>query len=113
MIFEWCGTYKLDENKNPIPCSLEEWGMQLREMKKNNTKHVCEDTINGNWISTIWIGIDHQDDDNGPPLLFETMVFDNDGSWNEIYIDRYSTWQEAAEGHKKAVEWVRNGCKHE
>jgi hypothetical protein len=40
------------------------------------------------------------------------MVFKGKGS-SEEYCDRYSTWQEAEEGHKVAVEWVKNGCKEE
>jgi hypothetical protein len=27
------------------------------------------------WISTVWIGIDHNFSEVGPPLIFETMVF--------------------------------------
>lgn len=109
-IKEWCGTYLLDENKNAVPCSVDEWSNQIHEMRKNNTKHVANETINDKRISTVWLGLDHGWDVNGEPLLFETMVFE-DNTYNEIYCDRYSTWQEAEEGHKKAVEWVMNGCK--
>jgi hypothetical protein len=28
---------------------------------------------------------------------------------DEIYCRRYSTWQEAEEGHRKAIEWVKEG----
>jgi len=104
-------TYKLDEHKNAIPCSVEEWSDQLEEMLKNKTKHVSEETINDYWISTIWLGLDQNWNGGKFPLLYETMVFNKDHY--EIYCDRYSTWQEAEEGHKKAVEWVKNGCKHE
>jgi hypothetical protein len=27
------------------------------------------------------------------------------------YCERYSTWDEALEGHNKAIEWVKDGCK--
>lgn len=110
MTKNYCGTYKLDENKNAVPCSLEEWGLQLEEMKKNKTKHVADKTINDKRISTVWLGLDHGWDANGEPLLFETMVFDGE-DYHDIYCDRYSTWEEAEEGHKKAIEWVNNGCK--
>lgn len=45
------------------------------------------------------------------------MVFDNEDSADGIYLDRYCTWQEAEEGHKKAIQWVKDtykdGIKHE
>ncbi len=106
----WAGTYKLDENKNAIPCSTEEWGEQIQYMKENHTKHVADENIDGKRISTIWMGLDHQWHDNGPPLLYETMVFDEADKGYDIYCTRYSTWQEAEEGHKKAVKWVKEGC---
>lgn len=111
MLKDWCGTYKLDENKNAIPCSTEEWARQIEGMKKNKTKHIADETIEDKRISTIWLGLDHQWMPRGRPLIYETMVFDKDA--RDIYCERYSTWQEAEIGHKKAVEWVKNGCKEE
>lgn len=105
--------YKLDENKNAVPCSFCEWIKGLEELHGKNTKHVAEDIIDGKWISTIWLGLDHNWCDNGPPLIFETMVFIENGSGQEIYCERYSTWQEAEEGHKHAMQWVKDGFKHE
>ena len=48
-------------------------------------------------VSTVFLGIDHNWHDDGPPLLFESLVFGGplDG---DMY--RYSTWDEAAAGHK-------------
>ena len=54
-------------------------------------------------ISTVWLGINHQFG-HGPPLIFETMIFGgdlNESCW------RYSTEEEAREGHEKAVELVK------
>jgi hypothetical protein len=95
--------YFLNEDHTVRECSLMEWGKQIQEMSINHTKHVAEDMINGNHISTVWLGLDHNYY-GGPPLLFETMVFGQDG--NDVYMDRYYTWDEAIEGHKKAVQWV-------
>jgi len=94
------------------PCTLDEWGSQIYEMKNNHSKHVADEIINDCWVSTVWMGINHQYFD-GPPLLFETMVFKDGKSGDDIYMDRYSTWDEAEEGHKKAVQWVMDGCKDE
>jgi hypothetical protein len=38
------------------------------------------------------------------------MVFDEPKSGTDIYMDRYTTWDEAIEGHKKAIQWVLDGC---
>lgn len=55
-------------------------------------------------ISTVYLfGIDHQFGD-GPPLLYETLVFDGllDGE-----MKRYTTQKQAKAGHKAMVKRVR------
>jgi hypothetical protein len=39
------------------------------------------------------------------------MIFKGDNCLD--YQERYSTWKEAEEGHQKAIEWIKNGCKDE
>jgi len=51
-------------------------------------------------VSTVFLGLDHNFFGEGPPLLFETMVFDDYGGGD---CWRWSTWDEAVEGHKQAV----------
>lgn len=53
-------------------------------------------------VSTVFLGLDHQYGD-GPPLLFETMVF---GGPLDHEMNRYSTWNEAEKGHQEMVERV-------
>ena len=55
-------------------------------------------------ISTVFLGLNHRFGD-GPPLVFETMIFG--GPANE-YQMRYSTWDEAVEGHMAAVLYARS-----
>lgn len=102
--------YKLDENKNAIPCSSKEWGEQRTLMRKTKSKHVNDETINGFRVSTVWLGINHAMHGAPTPLIFETLVFDKS---EEIYFEQYPTWIMAEEGHKRAVEWVKNGCKED
>lgn len=72
-------------------------------------KRVAEDTLpDGRWISTVWLGINHQYGD-GPPLIFETMVFPSRGEWAEEYCERYSTEEEALAGHAHVLERLRLG----
>ncbi len=56
---------------------------------------------NGYRVSTVFLGTDHSFT-GGPPLLFETMVFKGK-DWSNLDMDRYSTWDEAVEGHKQMV----------
>lgn len=52
-------------------------------------------------VSTVFLGLDHRFGDNGPPLVFETMIF---GGPQDSYQERYSTWEEAEAGHDRAVQ---------
>lgn len=100
--------YFLNEDHTVRPCHFMEWAEQFEELSRSDKRRVCEDWINAYHISTVWLGLDHNYY-GGSPLLFETMVFHGDHS-GDIYMDRYSTWDEAVEGHKKAVQWVNEGC---
>jgi hypothetical protein len=61
-------------------------------------------------ISTVFLGLDHNFGGDGPPLLFETMVFRKHGKAYDLAMDRYSTWDEAERGH---LEMVRLAIKME
>ncbi len=65
------------------------------------------DTVGDKRVSTVFLGLDHQYGD-GPPLLFETMVFPKD-SYSDLYCERYSTYDEAEAGHAKAVQGLKDG----
>lgn len=69
---------------------------------------VGKDSIDNITISTVWLGLDYQFADEGPPLIFESMIFGGDDDGETL---RYSTWQEAERGHKELVEKIRNGKK--
>lgn len=98
--------YFLNEDHTYRPCSLTEWSEQVETMNRR----VARNEIDGHLVSTVWLGLDHSFD-GGLPLLLETMVFNKEGK--DIYCDRYTTWEEAEEGHKKAIEWVNNRCKQD
>jgi hypothetical protein len=54
-------------------------------------------------ISTVFLGLDHNFDPNGPPILFETIVFN--GPLDE-WQKRYVSYDFAEHGHKQAVALV-------
>ena len=68
------------------------------------------------WVSTVFLGMDHDFTGTGPPLLFETMAFGpTDGtlvfgrehhpSIGETY--RYSSWKDAEAGHSAMCHEMR------
>lgn len=63
-------------------------------------RHVAETIQDDVRVSTVFLGLDHSFGRQGPPVLFETMVFQDHHS---VACERYATWAEAEEGHKK---WV-------
>jgi len=94
---------KYDLQGNPI--DLLEWSKLFEDVKY---RRVAETTLpDGTWVSTVWIGIDHQFGD-GTPLIFETMVFPSKEELNERNVDRHTTETEALAGHHLMVKnWAR------
>jgi len=75
---------------------LLKWAKWFQDAERSVKRTTISDDV---LVSTVFLGIDHQFED-GPPLLFETMIFggDRDGDmW------RYATWDEAEAGHDEAV----------
>lgn len=66
-------------------------------------RQVARTDIGRTCVSTVFLGLDHNFCDDGPPLLFETMVF---GGEHDQYQERYSTWDEAVNGHDRIVKNV-------
>jgi hypothetical protein len=66
---------------------------------------IRQDHASGVMVSTIFLGLDHNFGD-GPPLLFETMVFSGRHAGVQ---ERYSTWDEAVDGHAR---WVETALPH-
>jgi len=92
--------YLLDKEGNPVSCSdLMTWAKSFETIDRR----VAFDTTKGVAVSTVFLGLNHNFGD-GPPLLFETMVFG--GTLNDEQV-RYSTREEAIAGHAKMVERVR------
>ena len=57
------------------------------------------------FVSTVFLGIDHRLRGDGPPILFETMIFGG-GRLDDVDC-RYSSWDDAATGHKVIVDKLR------
>jgi len=100
--------YTLDKDNNAVKCSLQEWADLYENTDGRDRRLVGHDHYDNKMISTVFLGLDHNYF-GGEPLIFETMIFDEAGE--DGYMERYSTWVEAKEGHNRAIQWVKNGCK--
>jgi len=88
--------YYLLNGKEPVECDdILEW---VKLFKKDVSRRVARTNKPGVYISTVFLGLDHSWGD-GPPLLFETMVFG--GELDDLQW-RYSTWDQAVVGHSEA-----------
>lgn len=93
--------YILTPDKLAIPCAdVMTWAAFFEKLEN---RRVAEDTIDNNWVSTVFLGLDHSFG-RGDPVLFETMVF-TDGESGAM--DRYRTWAEAAAGHERIASMLR------
>jgi hypothetical protein len=100
--------YILDSERRPTPVDvstmdgLTAWA-EMMGRDANRTVGYTQITSEI-MVSTIFLGLDHRYSGDGPPLLFETMVFGgplNESMW------RYSSWDDAEAGHRAAV---RKAC---
>ena len=82
--------YKLNPDGSTQPCDLMEYA---RQIGRPNTR-IARDKVGEHEISTVFLGVNHAFD-NGPPLLFETMVFPECEE-----LERYSTLEQAKKGHE-------------
>ncbi len=96
--------YILDREKVTPVQDVLEWARWFEDADR----HVLNTILGKVRISTVFLGVDHNFSGEGPPLIFETMVFS--GDYNG-YCDRFSTWEEAEAGHAKAIEMVTSSLK--
>jgi len=121
--------YILDAEHNVLPVEI--WNGRKFHMENMAfwggwfesyaNRKVADNRIGPFRVSTVFLGIDHRFDGKGAPIVFETMVFDHNNPqvlnllgrarvyMPEVYnlTNRYCTWDEAVEGHRKTVGKLR------
>lgn len=100
--------YILVDNK-PVPePDLMKWGQWMQ----TGDRIVKQDKLpDGTFVSTVFLGLDHSFSPDGPPLLYETMIFRDDEDDQEQW--RYSTLEEAKAGHLHALEVAKQPYKED
>lgn len=90
--------YQMYYNRQGEPITNDEW-IKFFHLPFEKSRLVAKDEQDGIEVSTVFLGMNHQFG-NGPPLIFETMIFGGEHSDDQW---RYATEAEALEGHKAVV----------
>lgn len=123
------GYYVLDKDNNAVAWpdqKMLQWAMANDELRREGRNIVKQEQIGENFLSTVFLGLDHnwtfRAHGTGSPHIFETMAFgppnEEGGIWigerfyectlgEDFHMVRYSTWQEALEGHEITAQWMR------
>jgi hypothetical protein len=102
--------YYILAGRMPVPVQhLLQWAQWF----ETADRHVALTQLKHCRVSTIFLGLDHNFSDVGPPVLFETMAFQevghpgDSGEALSSIFGRYSTWQQAEAGHARCVDAAR------
>ena len=93
--------YILDENNKPVKATSI---MEAADWMENNPerKAVKQEHIDEIFVSTVFLGLDHAWNSD-IPVLWETMIF---GGEHDQYQDRYTSVEDALEGHQTALNLI-------
>jgi hypothetical protein len=105
--------YKLEGHEVVEADSALDWGLWFSAHKDDRI--VRQENVGSWWVSTVFIGLDMRFMSKGPPIVFETMVFDHSGRQETLedefgrdgWQERCATWEQALEMHQRGVEWAR------
>lgn len=87
--------FGLDPDKHLVPVPLLAWADAYENIAHRRVAFTKREKVA---VSTVFLGLNHQFGD-GPPLVFETLIMG--GRYNG-WMERYSTWDNALLGHRRA-----------
>jgi len=93
----------------PVPADVispefQEWYYTI-----DNRRVARTDIAKDIWVSTVFLGLDHNLFGAGEPVLWETMIF---GGSEDMYQERATTKEEALEHHNVAVALAKKGLEN-
>ena len=105
------GKYILTHDNEVIPVrDLNVWGEWMDSPYAQMKRVLCRTYLRPDiFVSTVFLAMDHSialDEESHVPILWETMVF-KDG--DDMYIERYTTREQAIAGHLQTIDMVRAG----
>ena len=108
------GRYVLNQHHEPM--QVEDLMLWAAWLEEDETRIVKQETVTGlgelvspfahPFVSTVFLGLDYNFREKGPPILFETMVLRGGPFKHTMW--RYATWDEALKGHEYAVDMVQD-----
>lgn len=100
--------YTLDEHRNPVQADAGAW----EAMRRRGETFLRRDdgVVDDLEVSTVFLGLDHRYYRcDGPPILWETLVFGpEDHPWTH-HMERYSSEADAIAGHERIVAAIKAG----
>ncbi len=99
--------YILTADNQPVAVSVTEAAQWMEDNPER--KAVKQDHVDDVFVSTVFLGLDHSWSNKGL-ILWETMIF---GGINDQYQERYNSYEDALEGHQRAIDLIKqeNGKK--
>lgn len=99
------GYYAILRGHDVVPCDdTMVWGRWF----ETANRRVAETYLGSAWVSTVFLGLNHNHLGRGRPLWFETMVFrDGNRCKKDVYQERCTTWAEAEAMHARGVKRER------
>ena len=91
-------------DRQPVSVKFDEY-VEWAKGDFEQERRVGLDHVGDVKVSTVFMTVDHALG-GSEPILFETMVFGGD---HDQDCWRYSTWGEAAAGHRRVVEALQQG----
>lgn len=93
-----------------VPISIGRWAQLFEDTEGRRVAETLVPMPGGDEarVSTVWLGIDHNFAGEGPPLIYETMVFFNNEVYDDSFCARTSTREEAERMHDIACRWATN-----
>lgn len=106
--------YILDADRRPIPIDMSADGALITWSQWCATadRQVAHDQLGVEdgqpafQVSTVFLGLEHGQDETGAPLLYETLVFVEDGTTRDLR--RYASLEAAQAGHARIVGALRD-----
>jgi len=103
--------YILDDHGQPVACgddnaSVLRWAQWF--CRNLEQRVVLRTVIEPYRVSTVFLGLDHRFVGDGPPVLWETMIFTSREASPSFgdYQERYASRESAVAGHTRAVDAV-------
>lgn len=95
------GNYILVDGEPVQEPDILKWGRWLEDADRVVARLKIAEGVE---VSTVFLGLDHSFTNDGPPLLYETMVF---GGSRDQEMERYATLEDAQHGHDRMVARAR------